>query len=859
MRSAGRIILLAGIAGCFLAPGGCLRDSPGGSKVNPRVIEGVETHTGYGGGKWRSYFNAHGAWIRDANRSAIWFQKGTNVWRYNVATKTVDVCTSPMKHAMLYWGGTTALADDGRFALGARAGNYLWTPGKGWSILPLAAGKDSILGFDGKGRLWAITQGAFVWKKGAWTPSLWIPRSGKAYPVGGDWVLRNYNIQGRKGPPYTWFGRKYEARRKYPEARKQYRPMRPHYRIGGATVGLFINTPKGKGWEDNIFVLCRVTPKTFVKLIMGPHVGLDLATGEAFRCEPNADLTRGVVLTAEAKEVTAFPLPPGFDRKRNFLLRDANGHYWLGHRRWDGRAWQAVMPSNAFDFLGRASRAIAAGRLRFDEKQRAWIDAWKGIPHSVWAYEAKTRIGWLKRNPRQHREPPVWDRIHFAPNGSRKLLESVTIGPTVNDRLGPHFQDAAGNWWFGPHWRWDGKKVHSYDSGWGGSENLKLRAPAIVQGPKGSVWMFQATGAWKKFDPRTNSFQPAAPYDEFAFTLGSKTLSIVGRPDSNNDLGRIFVKGTGGNWQAIPNPFLGEQRIWRRNTIGRIVFHGYPPRGIRGTRMLVSCYMGVFEHDCKSGRWAYLLPYSDRWAFFDEKGRRVMVSDGLPGQILVYEGEAFDMKPARAGKDELTKTMERLLKEMDADSWPVRQTATEAMTNLIRKRTKTVDRFLADRLRKGGLSLEARRRIQTVLEDGQPGSGAHGSGVTPYLLWRWRVGNSLFERMRRPMTATFPGGYVIRTGMRYELAGSIFHAAGAEFSSAIDKRHHPDLSYKGYLLPDYTMVYLRIQDRDGRKHIQSMGIGLPGQGYDKNWPWNDKKKNSLGKLHLKPNVATMSD
>jgi len=376
--------------------------------------------------------------------------------------------------------------------------------------------------------------------------------------------------------------------------------------------------------------------------------------------------------------------------------------------------------------------------------------------------------------------------------------------------------------------------------------------------------MYHTTRVWKKFDPRTNRFQAAAPYDEFAFTFGTKTLSIVGRPrdkwwESHSDLGRIFVKSAAGQWQPMGNPFVGEQYISRGNTFGRVIFYGYPGRVIRGTRMLVSCYMGVFEHDRKSGRWAYLLPYSNQWAFFDEKGRRVMVSDGSIGRILVYEGEPFDMNPVRAGEEELTKTMERLMKEMDGDSWLARDAATKAMTNLIRKRAKTVRPFLGDRLRKGGLSLEVQGRIQIVLEDGQPASGAGVVGANRQLLWRSRVGNSLFERMRRPMTATFPGGYVIRPGMRYDSARSIFHAAGAKYSSAVHNKHYPDLSYKGYLLPDNTMVYLRLHDRDGQKHIRSMGIGVPGGGYDKGWPWDDKKKNSLGKLHLKPNVATLSD
>ncbi len=860
MRSAGRIILLAGIVGCFLPPGRALCDSPGGSKVNPFVVEGTGTHTAHSGGKWRAYFNAHGARIAGANRGAIWFQKGLNVWRYNVATKTVDACTPPMTHAGLFVEGRAALADDGRFALDAPTANYLWTPGKGWSRLPLAVGIDRSLAFDAKGQLWAIaSQRAFPWEKGGWGPSRRLPWPGRACPAAEGWLFASLPGVPTKWPAYTWFDRTFENHTEYPKALKQYYFMRQFYRIGATTVSLFSSRPKGKGWEDSIFVLSRITPKSFVKLIDGPHVGLDLATGEVFRCKPNAELTRGVVLTAEGKWVTGFPLSPAFHPRRNFLLRDANGHYWLGHRRWDGRAWQAVMPSNAFDLPVHLRRAIAAGRLRFDEKQRTWIDAWKGIPHSVCAYDAKTRIGWLERDPHQYRVPAVWDRIHFAPDGSRKRLESVTIAPMRITRPVPYFQDAAGNWWFGVRWRWDGKKVHSYDTGWAAIRGSARSPSTIFQGAKGSVWMYHATRVWKKFDPRTNSFQPAVPYDDFAFTFGTKTLSIVGRPSPYSHMGRIFVKGTRGDWELMRNPFVVEQPISRGDTGDHVVFHGYPPRLIRRMRMLVSCQRGVFEHDRKSGRWAYLLPYSKRWAFFDEKGRRVMVSTDSIGRILVYEGEPFDMKPVRAGEEELTKAMERLLKEMDADSWPARQTATTAMTNLIRKRAKAVGRFLTDRLRRGGLSLEAQHRIRIVLKDGQPASGAARDAQSRHLLQQSCVGNSLFERMHRPMTATFPGGYVIRAGMRYELARSIFHAVGAKGSLAVHYRHTPDESYKGYVLPDNTMVYMRLRDRDGRQYIRSMGIGLPGQGYDRAWPWDDKKKNSLGKLHLKPNVATLSD
>jgi hypothetical protein len=123
------------------------------------------------------------------------------------------------------------------------------------------------------------------------------------------------------------------------------------------------------------------------------------------------------------------------------------------------------------------------------------------------------------------------------------------------------------------------------------------------------------------------------------------------------------------------------------------------------------------------------------------------------------------------------------------------------------------------------------------------------------MLWRAKVGNSLLERMSRPVVPAFPGGYVIQPGMRAETARSMFHAVGARHSSEIHNSHYPNLTYQGYLLPDNTMVYLRLDKNAGGK-IVSIGVGAHAAGCDSQWPWDDESKNSTRKLELKPNTST---
>jgi hypothetical protein len=41
------------------------------------------------------------------------------------------------------------------------------------------------------------------------------------------------------------------------------------------------------------------------------------------------------------------------------------------------------------------------------------------------------------------------------------------------------------------------------------------------------------------------------------------------------------------------------------------------------------------------------------------------------------------------------------------------------------------------------------------------------------VLWRSKAGNSLLERSGTPLVCEFPGGYVIRPGMRRQTAGQM--------------------------------------------------------------------------------------
>lgn len=111
------------------------------------------------------------------------------------------------------------------------------------------------------------------------------------------------------------------------------------------------------------------------------------------------------------------------------------------------------------------------------------------------------------------------------------------------------------------------------------------------------------------------------------------------------------------------------------------------------------------------------------------------------------------------------------------------------------------------------------------------------------------LGNSLLERMHPPMVAKV--NYVIKPGMDFGDVRSVLVAAGGVYSYAVHNAHASG-PYRGYLMPDDTMVFLRLSGSNGEGDVVSIGVGPVGMVDDVGWNWNDPAANGLNQLELKP-------
>ncbi len=819
--------------------------------TRPQIIEGTRTDTARSAGHWRAWFNASDARVVCANADAMWFEKGGNVWRYNTRQQKVDVWTSVLTHPdlndfMLYG----AISTDGRFAVSCRAAIFLWD-GKVWTRLPMPEGNANShhLAFDSEGQLWANSgYKAFRWDGVQWGSGFKIPKNTGTWAQGDGWFMWNNFGQGKEWKTFSFFDRRFAVSTEYPAEAERLGMLHGAYQVGGKLMGIF------GGWGRPGQV-CEIRGNDVVPLATGRHVILDLSAGEAMIFDPNAEQ----VTKPDGTKIVAMPTPPGLLKGNGSLFRDAHGHFWMGPWRHDGNSWKQMLPPHAFKFEGDMLAAMESGRLVFDETMDTWVDARPEIPINVVGYDAARRTGWLQRNALTTQAPAVWDQFQFAADGSRKLLRKIEAGPKDKTFPTVAFETSDGQVWLGGDFRWDGNVMHDYDNGHRGVRSQKEGMARLVKDANGAVWMYHTDRSWRKFNPAKDAFEPAEPFDSFAFKFGQTDMAIVGLPvdrswDWCSHLGMIYRKGTAG-WEPLLNPFIGDEYVTRGQEFGKAPLLGVGGKCVWKSRMLVSCYLGVFEWDSQSDRWAYLAPQKCPWAFYDAAGRRVIVM-GRAGHILRYEGDPFAQVAASGPARNLEARILQLLKGMDDDAWPVREEATREAINLIRKDAKEVAAILRQPKLTRTFSAELAARVELVLKETPAVDDMSGHEGKQLAVDR-TVGNSLLERMYPPMPAV--ADYVIKVGASYEPAKSAFVAAGAKHSSEVHNGHYPDLSYQGFLLPDNTMVYIRVENKDGSGKILSLGLGAAGKGNQADWPWDDAEKNSLKTLELKPYSSRILD
>jgi hypothetical protein len=853
MRATG----LRAIGVLLLAAGACLGQTPA---TQPDIAEGTRTHTARGGGLWRAWVNTRWARLVCADANALWFTKGGVLWRYNVPARRVDVWTSPLTHPEFsrpYAYVHAGLASDGRFAAACPGAILLWD-GREWSRLPQPNGENEPprLAFDASGTLHALQrEKAFRWEGSRWSLSVEVRPSGVLWPLGDKWFVWSGGSGTARTQCALWDAA-FERSRRYDASESNLAFNGTLYPTGKGTVGVFraVNDWEGPG------VLCDVTQTDFMEKVRGYYMCLDLASGEAYAVNVPGDANAPVTICRpDGKAVAQLPPFPAYLRRAKWgvFLRDAAGQYWHYHWRSDGNAWQPALPPNGFDYAGEMRDALRAGRLKYDERRQTWFDAWPEIPEDIHAYDPNTRTGWVVQESRLSR-PTVSERFEFAADGNRRLLATVKAGPRYNQWPSPQFQ-LAGDVWLNGVYRWDGRKLHLYDDGWEGGYSGTGAHPEVYPGPKGAVWMLHTRRTWHRYDPNADRFEDAEPFDDFRFDAGGRSLAIVGWPqdwDAASPLGVIYEK-LGGAWAPMRCPIVRDEDVARDHNQDwtRARSHGVPGRLLRDGRMLLTWSCGVLEWDLASGRCAYLMPRFGYWAYFDGKGRRILVSRGDDGIILAYEGDPLAAEAASRPGDQLEATLRRLLAAMDSDTWRNREEATAEAVNLMHKDAKAVAAVLerADLAR--AWSAEVKARVAVVLaERPEAGDlrdffgGSEGRRVALLKV----LGNSLLERMHPPSAPKVR--YVIEPGMDIEHARAVFAAAGALSSFDILNARlsrGQDLSCLGYLLPDNTMVYLRLSAQ-GAGQIVSLGLGEAGKGLDRDWDWSDQKKNSLKTLELKP-------
>ena len=831
-----------------------------GAAEEPRrtgpIVEGTRTHTARSAGRWRIWLNADRARIVCANKSFLWFAKGSHYWRYNVANRRIDVVASPLTHPELTDYLDIQMTADGK-TLFSGYGVILLYDGRQWSRLPLPGGDGghrSYVSFDFRGRIWTFGARARRWDGKKWSLGVKIPGNNGLWSIGDKWFMRN-NVSGdRDWKIYTAWDAKFTAWTEYPAGTDKLSLVGREwaYQTNAGLVGVFLNW--SEGYDKGMWRVRLITDTKMEELISTKFPIVDLVSGRAMALEPGAWGKPAKVRDAKGKEIASLPPPPiDLTKYRKRLVRDGNGDYWLDRWRCDGKEWREILPPGAFVYTGSVQDALRTGRLVFDKSQQTWVDAWREIPVKVIDYNPKTRTGWLTEGGKAG-EMPVSRKYRFDADGSRRLLQKFMRNRNGNKSRFVCFEHGADTWFYDAS-RWDGHKYHQYENGWTGHMTSKAVYPALLRSPTGRIWMLHTNRFWQRYNPKTNAFERADPYDDFQFTVGDETFAILGDPRQRESLiiGGVYKKSAG-QWR--PLPILSQQSGLSDVTFSFPPLKGVRRRMVRDGRMLLSCSYGVFEIDLKTGRWAYLSNQLKMVAWFDDSGRRVMASKDDRGLILTYEGDPF-IKPEtlRQAGDTVERKVMALLKRMDNESWSIRRQASAEAVNLARKHPRAV----ADILQRAKLvraqSLEVQSRMASVL-DQMPGEDKRQA--VPYKIRRGIIiGNSLQERMHPPMTPRCE--YTIRPGMAFEHVQAILNAFGAVYSFDVQNHHlyrpiAPDKLCRGYILPGNTMLYICLEKRKSNAgKVLSLGLGKPGKGYDRKWDWSDTKANGLKTLELKAN------
>ncbi len=663
-------------------------------------------------GRWHIWVNWEGSSFLGGNDKHLWFGGGPGCWRYDVKSRRVQAYTL-INTWFNSFGPQVTFSPDGRVAWLNTDGRHvdLWREGLGWRRLPdpplFQTGLQRIA-LDNRGRLLGIGPQCEHGHRlleltgRAWRTIGHVPVHFDFIPMGNGYFL----TRGDVGPHWFLATLGAKPRRYPPEGEVKW--LRPVLRAGGKLYGKSTQSIYGLVRPQT---LVEITPERPVPRATGLLVGVDL-TGKGFLTFTGTEQVdrvhwRGHVTTPEGKKIPVDDVEVGAGR---ILIRDANGHIWIGPRRWDGRRWQQVVPEN---HLPGIRRPEAAGvQLHLNPKTMTWSRQHRpGIPEDVGYYDTASKTGWTC----EYKEGLYRYRLlDFSAKSPRELARYKSEYEILS-----FYHTPGGDWWWHRSPNTDneviklfrlskGAKPRTYSSG--------LLTHGLTHylhvSPKGSLWLLSQAG-WSRFDVRRDAFVPGEPYDEYAVRLGEWTVACIGTygPQASG----VFIK-VRGRWKPMMNPFGADPLC------GTSQF-------VHGDRM-IAFYpgAGIMEYDATHDRWARLhsrtvYRYSNR-ARFDKHGQRFLT---LGGYLLHYDSDPFT--PPDAAERTRRRQFDLLLKRLDADQWRDRDAAMAELT----KRLAEFRPWLVTAMYRR-LSPEVRTRVQLLLQNRKvavPG------------------GPALFDRMRK--------------------------------------------------------------------------------------------------------------
>ncbi len=658
-------------------------------------------------GKWGCYVLADRPLIRAASKGVIWFGQVGPIWRYDVQTKTVRSLT-PLDGIDLEgtYGLSVDLGPAGQVVLLAYH-SYIWTQTTGWRTVPEVAkgrGHPSSYDFDRDGTLWGFSNpNAYRLKNGTWELAGDFKPAGHFSPcvrLGNGFFIWDDHARSdaRSVDRYKYVSGDFKTHKPLGRQWDDWFIWRASIRtVNGRLYGVCTLSSNG----TDVRAVVEITPDRLIEQIRGDVVGVDIA-GKGF-----VKLTlksRSPVREIWKVELTQGENPPDLEMRpgRNCdatTMRDTNGHVWVNQHRWDGKAWEEVIPDNAFTFQNPAW-ALSRSLTCQEGPGRPW--GWLAADAKLMGYDPVKRTGWWPVTDQGAK--CAWEMVELGAKGEIRNVQDVPV-PSHLGR--PEFQCPAGQWWgVGPGvvYRLAEGKRHEYSAG--KRDRRDRRYSEVVLSPKGNVWMRHPDGAWRKWDSKTDTFVPGDVYDDHAFKLGPLTMSVVFSMSMGNDYdvcGPVYLKRNG-RWEPWKAPF-NDRKL---STGGFTRVH----RGmVRGQRILVRTYDGVMEYDAEFDRWARLHHYHCLVGGFDDDGRRVLFGERIYGLIFVYDGDPFAAMTLPT-EQERTR-FESLLAKLDDDKWRVRDAATSEIRTLSRKWpgffTRAYDR--------NSLSLEARVRLDLFRDE----------------------------------------------------------------------------------------------------------------------------------------------